>query len=391
MNYVERKIRNKFRKVSKNYLAVALVGARQAGKTTFLKSHMRKGSSYVLFDDPDAREIFEEDIKKFENQYVKSYELSILDEVHYCKDAGKKIKYLIDKGHKIWLTSSSEIILSKEILSYLVGRISIFKLFPFSLSEFLRAKEYKEVTKKIINREVDEHILYGGYPRVVLNEDYEMKKIILKDLYQLMALKDIMRNFSIDDSDSFQKLVKYLSNNTGKLISYKNIAGRIDLSYKTIKRYLSAMEKGYLVTRIKPFFTNKLKEIIKQPKIYFLDLGIRNVIANNFKIEGNIFENYVLTEIVKAGHTPKYWRSKSKAEVDFVINESLPVEIKLKSPDKTPKSLKSFIKIYGPKEAFIVFKNGEEKIEKINNCEVKFISIYNFIKVLETNRIKNSI
>ena len=80
---------------------------------------MKKDSSYVMFDDPDARTLFDEDIKKFELQYMKKDDLTVLDEVQYCKDAGRKIKYLVDSGRKLWITSSSEIILAKEILSFL--------------------------------------------------------------------------------------------------------------------------------------------------------------------------------------------------------------------------------------------------------------------------------
>ncbi len=79
--YIEREINDTFRKVNSIYSAIALVGPRQAGKTTFLKEHMKHlHSSYVLFDDPDARALFEEDIKKFEKQYchtsLEEYQLS---------------------------------------------------------------------------------------------------------------------------------------------------------------------------------------------------------------------------------------------------------------------------------------------------------------------------
>jgi len=178
--YVKRDIRSKFDKISDNYKMVAVVGARQAGKTTFLKKQIQnKNSSYILFDDPDARSLFEDDIKKFEKQYISSYNVSVLDEVQYCKDAGRKLKYLVDSDHRLWITSSSEIILSKDILSFLVGRVSILKLFPFSLNEFLVAKAQKELNEKILERNIWEHATYGGYPKVVLTEDVDIKKTIL--------------------------------------------------------------------------------------------------------------------------------------------------------------------------------------------------------------------
>jgi len=94
--YVERDIVTIFNKLKDTYGIIALVGARQAGKTTFLKEQMKlHPSTYVLFDDPDAREMFNEDIKKFEMQYMNEFELSVLDEVQYCQDAGGKLKYLV--------------------------------------------------------------------------------------------------------------------------------------------------------------------------------------------------------------------------------------------------------------------------------------------------------
>ena len=95
--YIPRDIKKKFDKINRSYNLIAVVGARQAGKTTFLKEQMKsKHSSYILFDDPDARSLFNEDIKKFDLQYIEGFELSVLDEVQYCKDAGSKLKYLVD-------------------------------------------------------------------------------------------------------------------------------------------------------------------------------------------------------------------------------------------------------------------------------------------------------
>jgi predicted AAA+ superfamily ATPase len=308
--YIEREIKKKFDKIFKSYNMIAVVGARQAGKTTFLKKHMNEyNSSYVLFDDPDARSLFEEDIKKFELQYIEGYNLTVLDEVQYCKDAGRKLKYLVDSGRKLWITSSSEIILAKEILSFLVGRISIVKLYPFSFDEFLTAKGQKTTTSGIIQRVIWEHMRYGGYPKVVLTKDTEMKKTILADLYETMLLKDVARTFAIDDIRALEEFSKYLAQSVGNILSYNDFSSSLNVSFQTIKKYLDAMEKSYLIMRVYPYFTNKLKEIVKQPKLYFIDTGLRNVIAKEFDVESNgkVFENYVFSEILKLGIKPKYW------------------------------------------------------------------------------------
>lgn len=386
--FVEREIRKKFEKINKVYNMLALVGARQSGKTTFLKHELEKiKGDYVLFDDPDVRKLFEEDIKKFEIQYIVG-RLSVLDEVQYCNDAGIKLKYLAEKGHKIWLTSSSEIILSKEILSYLVGRVSIIRMYPFSFAEFLDAKNKKEFAKETLNRLIWEHCAYGGYPKVVTTDDIETKRIILKDLYETMILKDIAKTFSIEDINSLEETIKYLSLNIGGLIAYGDISKMLSISFQTLKKYLNAMEKSHLIIKVKPFFTNKIKEITKQPKIYFLDTGLRNNIAKNFPqdMDGKLFENYVLSELIKIGFSPKYWRTKTNAEVDFIVEkekEIIPVEVKINHDNKIEKSLHNFIEIYKPKKAIIVSYAGEKTKRRESNCEVIFTDVIGLKEILQ--------
>ena len=385
--YVKRNIKDRFNKISKSYNMVALVGARQSGKTTFLKKQIEnKDSSYVLFDDPDARSLFEEDIKKFEKQFLSIYDVSVLDEVQYCNDAGRKLKYLVDSGYKLWITSSSEIILSKEILSFLVGRVSIIKLFPFSLKEFLIAKSQNEITSKILSRMIWEHATYGGYPKVVLTEDIDIKKTILRDLYDTMLLKDVARTFSIDDIRSLEEFSKYLAFSIGDIVSYDKISNNLSMSFQTIKKYLDAMEKSYLIYRVTPFFTNKKKEIVKQPKLYFVDTGLRNIITKNFDVnlDGKIFENYVLTELLKMGFSPKYWRTKTKTEVDFIIekeNNIIPIEVKIQADTgKIERSMRSFIETYKPKTAIIVILKGKKGKIKINDCDIIYTNVFDLEK-----------
>jgi len=371
--YVEREIKTRFNKISENYGIVALVGARQSGKTTFLKRQMGGyKSSYVVFDDPDARELFDEDIKKFEMQYLEGYDVGILDEIQYCKDAGSKLKYLVDKGRKLWITSSSEILLSGEVLSFLVGRASILRLYPFSYNEFLLAKGIKSLTSSILKRSIWEHMEYGGYPKVVLAKDIEMKKTILRDLYETMLLKDISKTFSIDDLSTLEDLARYLSSSIGNVISHTDISNSLNISFQTVKKYIDAMEKSYLVMRISPYHTNVRKEISKQPKIYFVDVGLRNVINRWSGRDGRLFENYVFTELLKLGKKPKYWRKKSKLEIDFVVEHNnciVSIEVKLQ-PDKAERSLRSFISQYKPKTAFIIGYNVDHKEENIDGCKI---------------------
>ena len=383
--YIEREIKERFVKVSELYNIVAVVGPRQSGKTTFLKERI-KGlkSSYVMFDDPDIRALFE-DIKKFEIQVIEGNETVVLDEIQYGKDAGIKLKYLSEKGRRVWITSSSEILLGKDILSYLVGRVSIIRLYPFSLREFLEAKKQKEMAPNTLERMIWEHMMFGAYPKVVLAEDIEAKKIILRDLYDTMILKDVARAFSINDINVLEEIAKYLAIVIGNQLSFETLSKRMNISFQTVKKIIDAMEKSYIILRIAPFSTNKLKEITKQPKIYFIDTGLRNVVAKSFDSQpsGNLFENYVLSELIKAGFAPKYWRTKTGAEVDFIVekdNEIIPIEAKLDAGDKIERSMRSFIDMYKPKRAFIVSYKSKEKELHVNGCRV---IVTNILKLRE--------
>jgi predicted AAA+ superfamily ATPase len=176
--------------------------------------------------------------------------------------------------------------------------------------------------------------------------------------------------------------------NIGGLVSYDSLANDLKLSFETVKKYLDAFEKSYMFIRITPYFSNRLKEIVKQPKIYFIDTGLRNIIANSFEITGSLFENYLFSEIIKAGFIPKYWRTKSKAEVDFIVEkdtEIIPIEAKLKADSVNP-SLRAFIDAYNPRKAFIVTYEGDYVEKQIGKCKVVFTDVQKFINILHDDK-----
>lgn len=288
----------------------------------------------------------------------------------------------------MWVTSSSEILLGKETLSHLVGRVSIIRLYPFSLSEFLAAKGQRELTQSVLERSVWEHMTYGGYPKVVTTEDVEMKKLILKDLYDTMILKDVARTFSIENIRSLEEFTKYLAVNVGGAIAYEKLSIEMKLAFQTVKKYLDAVEKSYLIARVPPFFRNKSKEITKQPKVYFVDTGLRNAIVKNFAAEpdGSLFENYVFTELLKLGFAPKYWRTKAGAEADFVIEGErgvVPIEVKVVAePGRIERSLRSFIESYKPKMALVVAYRGGRGEMDVAGCKVLFTDVLGMRKHL---------
>lgn len=389
--YVPRDLTDEFTRRRPHYNVLAVVGPRQSGKTTFLKGEMKgTGGSYATLDDRDVRALFDEDEKMFESQFVEGHDLSVLDEVQYGEDAGRKLKYMADKGCVLWVTASSQLLLGKEILSHLVGRVTLLRLLPFSLAEFLRGKGQKAYTDDILRRMVWEHCTYGGYPKVVLTGGQENKRTILRDLYDTMLLKDVAMTFNLEDMGTLERMSKYLAINTGGSLAYGDLAASLGVSHQTVKKYLDAFERSYLVFVVPPYHTNKAKEITKQPRVYFTDTGLRNVIAGETgpELSGKVFENYVLSELWKVGTDPRYWRTKNGAEVDFVVETEgggvIPVEVKLNSSGrKLGKGYRSFITSYGPDKGLVVYYRGEAASKRVDGCKVVFTDLPGMVRELE--------
>ncbi len=384
--YIERNLSDFFNLIKSSFNMIAIVGPRQSGKTTFLKNRPEKNLEYLLFDDFEIRELFNQNIKKFEAQYLSKDKIYIFDEVQSAEESGIKLKYLVDSGYKLWITSSSELILRKEILAFLVGRISILRLFPFDVFEFFRAKGLKVDEQNIASRLIDEHIRFGGYPKVVLTENHEVKKNILQNILEIILLKDIAYNFGINDIKNLETLVEYLALNVATILNFDSISKELRISFPTLKKYIDALEKSYIIFLIRPYFRNKNKELIKQPKVFFIDNGILNQTIKNFSITGSTFENYVFTELLKSNLTPKFWRNKQKNEVDFIIEKNgflIPIEVKLHF-HKIESGLKSFIKEYNSKVAYVCIYEGEEKTLDLNGCKIKIRFVNNILKELQS-------
>jgi len=398
--------------------AYAIKGPRQSGKTTVLKILQKnlKGKNIVFmnFEDPDVLEAFETNPK----EYVKSFMLKkgryyfLMDEYHYVKDPGKKLKLLYDtfENAKFIVTGSSSLELSGAMAKFLVGRVFFFELFPFSFHEFLVARdkrlariyegENKHIREFLVNgktfvKEKDiflkeftplfnEYLIFGGYPAVIKAADSETKRVILKNIYDTYISKDVVEFLKISDAFKYRCVVRALATLTGSLLNYTELCATCQSYYKEVKRIISILSETYIVKIVRPFYRNPITELKKNPKIYFYDLGLRNYIIGNFNpLEkrtdaGAIVENFVFLGLRNSfpDETINYWRTIAKAEVDFILrlNEQIiPIEIKyqtFKQP-KVSKSLRSFIKTYKPKRAMVVTKDFWNRT-KIENTDVMF-------------------
>lgn len=401
-----REILKNIEKSIKRKEIIALVGARQIGKSTILNHFYERlktpQSNFISFNDLGILNLFQENTPIFIEKYVEGKDFLFIDEIQYAEDSGKILKLIYDKYPiKIFISGSSKSDIAIKSIKYLVGRVFIFNLSPLDLFEILYSRdENKFLFKKLRNTEdfnlIKENfktfLKFGGYPEVILTEDKELKKQILtniKDTYLLKEIKDVLgyRNFS-----DFERILKIIALNDGKILNKNSISNDLGIHNNKIKEMIDVLEKTSILNVIRPFLKNKSKEIIKSPKTYLLDIGFKNVLINNFNSidlrqdKGEIYENFILNSLLKRGFEVTYWNYKNLYEMDFVINKdgnTFGFEIKSKLKDNTlSKSTKKFIEEYNPKKVFVLSENFDSNTS-YKNSEVIFTNHLNIFYIME--------
>jgi predicted AAA+ superfamily ATPase len=397
MMYVRRDLESAIQRYLSAPEIIALIGARQAGKTTLLK-HLQAGiqdSSFLTFEDIEIRELFDLDTKSFVELYIKPARVIFLDEFQHSRKGGQGLKFIYDTvpGRKLIISGSSSLDLTIRAVKHLTGRILSFTLYPFSFREVLRSKdqrlsrlfegtlEFGPIEPPLLQRlqkYFQEFIVYGGYPRVATAQNDEEKRDVLRNIFQIYLLRDVRDILGLVDDYRMLSLVKALALQAGQAISYEELANLTQQSIPTVKRQISFLEKTYIASFLRPFFRNKRTELVKNPKAYFFDTGLRNAIIKDFKPvndrqdKGALYENCVFSELMKKDRQVKYWRTKSKAEVDFVVDDRMPLEVKSGLSKPTiGKSLHSFIAKYQPDRAFILNESLFEDL-RVGQCSVQW-------------------
>lgn len=392
---------------------ITITGPRQAGKTTILlkliehliKDKKQTASSiyYFNFDQEELQEEFKKPQSLFSfiksrGQY-KRYWL-FLDEVQRLKEAGLYLKILYDLPHKPFkmvVSGSSSLSLRAKTKEHLTGRQIEFKLLPLSFQE--AANQYGFQLPAGNSNQLQDLLrqfsVYGGYPNPFQEDNLQIKQKLLVQLYRDYVKKDIRDFAGVEKVVVFNKLTSLLSYQIGNLINKDELAAQCQADVRTINKYLEILEQTFLIKLLKPYFTNRRKEISKSPKVFYLDNGLCNAQLNTFipydkrPDKGPLFENLVLTELIK--HLPtntqiRYWRTQAGAEVDFVLvmgKKLIPIEAKTTlKRTQINQGLRSFITHYQPKKAFIVSENliGKRKCQKTT---VQFLPFSRLLEILD--------
>jgi predicted AAA+ superfamily ATPase len=293
---------------------------------------------------------------------------------------------------KLIVSGSSSLEIRSKVQEALTGRKKVFHLGPFDLEELSSAKSlllgHSDVSgdKKYFNELFSEFLTYGGYPAVALARDREIKIQILSEIFRSYIEKDVKSFLHIENEYAFRNLVKILASQTGNLVNKHELSSSLGIHKNTLDNYLFYLEQTFLIDFIRPFFKNSRTELLKNPKAYFNDPGMRNFALGAFgefdfrPDRGCLFENFCylcLKSKIEDFATIHFWRTKAGAEVDFVVSgkEVVPVEAKASSmrEPKISRSLRSFIYSYRPARAFYLNMCIRENLV-LDNTRISFIT-----------------
>jgi len=362
------KDRNLLKEIKKhlpNKRHTIITGARQVGKTSLLKLLFKQLKTakeevfYLSLEDHRILKAVDEHPEKILN-FISATPIPILeatvakriylliDEVQYAKNPTNFLKFFYDtyeSNVKVIATGSSAFYIDRKFQDSLAGRKRIFNLYPLSLEEFLSFKGADKLNEEIqllrtkstyqtlmlerLTAYFYEYLNYGGYPAVVLENDFTEKRYLLEELKNAYIKRDILES-AVEKEGKFYLLLQLLADQIGSLVNKNELANTVQIDGKTIENYLYILQKCYHIQLLRPFYRNVRKELVKMPKVYFNDLGLRNAFLNRFGPinergdKGALLENYYFLQFRHSYSIDqiKFWRTTDQQEVDFIIEES---------------------------------------------------------------------
>lgn len=318
------------KRLTKTKKSVILYGPRQVGKTTLAKTIIEKIGLKTLFINADDKiyndVLSSQDIKQID-RLISGYQLIFIDEAQKIENIGINMKLIIDSHPEIRIlaTGSSSFDLSNKIAEPLTGRVWTYTLFPVSCEELI-----DESSEFEYNRDLEKNILYGSYPELFMYKNTKDQIAYLKQLTNSYLYKDILEYADIKHADKINKLLKLIALQIGSEVSLSELSISLGISRETVSRYLDLLEKSFVIYTLRGFSRNLRKEVTKMNKIYFIDLGVRNSIIENFNSlefrndAGALWENFLIIERMKKNHydqnfvSPYFWRLHTGAEIDYL-------------------------------------------------------------------------
>lgn len=359
-NFVEMIPRSLAKTVKKNQkpgLINLIYGPRQVGKTVLLHqlTQKTKDKDMIWFngDTREAQQALSQTSEVALSKLVGGKKVVVIDEAQRVSNIGLSSKILVDKfPHKtFYVTGSSSLMLSRGVQEALTGRNLTYRLYPLSTRELTR--DLPEYKKKSF---LDEQLILGGYPYLTHLSTSSEKERYLTSLIDDYLFKDLFYLENINRPEAVRKLATLLAFQIGSEVSFNELANSLNISVKTVIRYVGLLKKAFIIFEIGAFSRNLRKEVTESKKYYFWDLGIRNALTGQFQEldartdVGQLWENFLAVERKKKHHYRQrmrqyyFWRTYQKAELDWIEvkeDQIFPYEFKWsKSRVKTPKAFK---------------------------------------------------
>ncbi len=387
--YIKRLLEKDIIENSKSFPVILICGPRQVGKTTILEKLSNHQINYVSLDDPLERKSAIEDPSLFLETHKAPL---IIDEIQYATDLLPYIKMKVDQVRLeafnsnvsstglYYLTGSQMFTMMQNVSESLAGRVGIIDMYGLSYSEIIgkeqdfflptleRCKKREEFPRPDVI-EVFETILRGSFPALYQDKNISTEKFYNGYLRTYLE-RDIRNLINIKEETKFLNFMSAVAARTGQELNYDNLARDAEIDNKTSKNWLSFLRTSGLIFLLQPYSNNPTTRAIKSPKMYFTDTGLACYLAGysdartleKSAINGNIFETYVVMEIVKSfvndNKDPRlylnFYRDSNQVEIDLTItmnNIVYPIEIK-----KTKSPNKSMIK------NFSILNKGEKEI-----------------------------
>lgn len=310
------------REAASQYPVVTVTGPRQSGKTTLCRATF-PDHDYVSLEPLDNREFATHDPRGFLGQYPAGV---ILDEAQRAPTLFSYVQELVDQDPRrgrFIVSGSENLALSQAIIQSLAGRSAMLVLLPLSLEERSLAHDRPST--------LDDALFQGGYPRP-LAEGIPTSRW-LQDYYTTYVQRDVRQLSQIADLATFSRFVRLCAGRTAQEVNLSQLGSDTGVSHNTARAWLGVLEASYLVVQLPAWHRNVRKQLIKSPKLHFLDVGLACSLIGihepghleTHPARGALFETLVATEVLK-WHMNRgrqldmsHYRETRGAEIDIVI------------------------------------------------------------------------
>lgn len=311
-----------------------------------------------------------------------------IDEVQNYKYWAYAIKTFYDtkSNIKCILTGSTSSTLQKEISTRLSGRYLSCTIYPLSFPEYLLFRGFYKPALTEKRQLFNTYLKYGGYPRIALEDNDDIKIQILKNYYETIYLKDIILPNRIRNNSDLVNLLYYLISNTGNLFSYNRIAEVLHISADTVREYIEYAENACLLYTLMKFDYSVKKQIANPKKIYALDTGLINAVSFAYsENKGRLLENLVFIALKRTYGEVFY--HKGRYECDFIVKDGLlivkviQVTQSLKNKDTKKREIRGLTEAmdtYGLEEGIIITESESDKL-LIDGRRICIIPVYEWL------------